>query len=312
MPLTAAPRPHGMTPTLLAILLGLVAVLLSAAPAAAEHECTVVEVPLPGGGYELVRECPSHEDAGAGGGGGNGNGGGSGVTCERFAVLRGAGHLVDDQHRVTLPVLYVCSDGNEWEQWECIAAFNPDPPGPACDSGDDDDEDPEEAFDGLLQRAVAQVDPPLPGLRHTFDQPAADGTIRVIVEAETWWWTAGALEPITINDADGPVWVRVTATPGVLGIDPGDGSGMLTCTSQLVYNHSLSYYDQVPGEPKGACVHVYKQLFDEVTATMSVTWTLTYQGFAPGLGAVSGSLGTQTREQPATFPVKEIQSVIVR
>lgn len=31
-------------------------------------------------------------------------------------------------------------------------------------------------------------DPPLPGLRHTFDQPADDGTVRAIVRAETWWW----------------------------------------------------------------------------------------------------------------------------
>ena len=306
MPLTAAaPWPHRMAPTLLAILIAVAAVLLSAVPAAAEHDCTVVEVPLPGGGYELVRECPPHEDAGGGGGG-------SGVTCERSVVLPGAGHLVDDQGRVTLPVLYVCSDGSEWEQWECIPEFNPDPPGPACDSGDGDEDLEQQAFDGLLQRAVAKVDPPLPGLRHTFDQPADDGTIRAIVQSETWWWAEGALEPITINDADGPVWVRVTATPGVLEIDPGDGSGTLACTSQLAYNRNLSYYDQVPGEPKGACVHVYEQLFDEVTATMSVTWTLTYEGFAPGLGAVSGSLGTQTREQTATFPVKEIQSVIVR
>lgn len=304
MPLTATPRPRRMAPTLLAILLIVVAALLAAAPAAAEHDCTVVEVPLPGGGYELVRECQPHQDAGDGGGG-------AGVTCERSVVLPGAGHLIDDQGRVILPVLYVCSDGSEWEQWECIPPFNPDPPGPACGDGDDD-EDPARAFDGLLQRAVAKVDPPLPELRHTFDQPAEDGTIRAIVQAETWWWAEGALEPVTINDADGPVWVRVTATPGALEIDPGDSSGMLSCTSQLAYNRNLSYYDQVPGEPNGACVHVYQQVFDEVTATMSVTWTLTYEGFAPGLGAVSGSLGTQAREQTAAFPVKEIQSVIVR
>jgi hypothetical protein len=309
MSLTTAPRPHRVAPSLLAILLVVAAVLGSAAPAAADHDCTVVEVPLSGGGYELVRECAPHEDAGEDAG--EGGGGGSGVICERSVLLPGAGHLIDDQGRVTLPVLYVCSDGSDWEQWECIPEFNPDPPGPTCGSGDGD-EDPAQAFDGLLQRAVAKVDPPLPGLRHTFDQPADDGTIRAIVQAETWWWAEGALEPVTINDADGPVWVRVIATPGVLEIDPGDSSGTLTCMSQMAYNRNLPYDDQVPGEPKGACVHVYKEVFDEVIATMSVTWTLTYEGFAPGLGAVSGSLGPQTREQTAAFPVKEIQSVIVR
>ncbi|WP_370327139.1 hypothetical protein [Euzebya sp.] len=112
--------------------------------------------------------------------------------------------------------------------------------------------------------------------------------------------------------SDGAISVRVTATPGALEIDPGDGSGSFACTSQLAYDPNTSYYDQVPGEPRGACVHVYQQVLDEVTATMSVTWTVTYDGFAPELGSLSGSLGTQTRQQTATFPVKEIQSVIVR
>jgi hypothetical protein len=106
--------------------------------------------------------------------------------------------------------------------------------------------------------------------------------------------------------------VRVTATPGMLEIDPGDGRAAFTCASQLAYDRTISYYDQVPGEPKGACVHVYQQVTEEVTARVSVTWAVTYRGFAPELGGLSGSLGAQTRQQTATFPVKEIQSVIVR
>jgi hypothetical protein len=285
----------------------LLVVLLSAAPAAAEHNCTVVEIPLPEGGYRLVRECPPH--GGQGGGGGAG-GGGSGVTCEQFVRLEGIGHVYDDQGRVIRPVVYVCSDGSQWEQWECIPAFNPDPPGPPC--GNDAQQDAADVFAGLLQQAAAQVDPPLPGLRHTFDQPADDGTIRAIVYAETWWWTEEPLEPIVADASDGAVSVRVTASPGALEIDPGDGSRSFACTSQLAYDRNSSYYDQVPGEPRGACVHVYEQVVNAVTATMSVTWTVTYEGFAPELGSLSGSLGTQTRQQTATFPVKEIQSVIVR
>ena len=278
--------------------------LLPAAPAAAEHECTVVEVELPEGGYRLVRECPPHQVGGGGGGGG------SGVTCERYVTLDGSGHVVDEKGRVTKPVRYECSDGTEWEQWECIPALNPDPPGPPCGNGAR--RDAEEIFAGLLERAAARVDPPVPGLRHTFDQPADDGTVRAIVRAETWWWAEASLEPIVVDASDGNVSVRVTATPDEMEIDPGDGSGVFTCTSQLPYDRNTSYYDQVPGEPKGACVHVYEQVFNEVTATMSVDWTVTYEGFAPELGGLSGSLGTQTRQQNATFPVKEIQSVTVR
>ena len=291
-------------PVLVLLVLLVAWVLLPAAPAAAKHDCTVVEVALPQGGYRLVRECPPHEGPGGGGGGG------SGVSCERYVTVDGSGHVVDKQGRVTKPVRYECSDGTEWEQWECIPAFNPDPPGPPC--GNNARQDAEEVFAGLLERAAARVDPPLPGLRHTFDQPADDGTIRAIVRAETWWWTEASLEPIVVDASDGDVSVRVTATPGDLEIDPGDGSGAFTCSTQLPYDRSTSYYDQVPGEPKGACVHVYEQVFDEVAATMSVNWTVTYQGFAPELGGLSGSLGTQTREQSTTFPVKEIQSVTVR
>jgi hypothetical protein len=302
-------RAHGSAPprrasALLAVLVS--AVLLPTAPAAAGHNCKVVEVPVPGGGYEIVRDCPPHEGQGGGGGGG----GGSGVTCERFVLLDGRGHIVDEQGRVVRQVQYVCSDGSRWERWECIPALNPDPPGPPC--GDEPQRDAQQIFTGLLQQAAARVDPPLPGLRHTFDQPADDGTVRAIVRAETWWWAEESLEPIVADVSDGDVSVRVTATPGALEIDPGDGRGAFTCTSQLAYDRNTSYYDQVPGEPKGACVHVYQQVFDEVTATMSVTWTITYQGFAPELGGLSGSLGTQTRQQTASFPVKEIQSVIVR
>lgn len=313
MPLIATPAPHRMAKVALApralflVLVLIATVLLPALPAAAEHDCTVVEVPLPGGGYRLVRECPPHEGPGGGGGGG---GGGPAVTCERYVLQEGGGHLIDDQGRIIRPVLYVCSDGSRLERWECIPAFNPDPPGPSC--GDNARQDAQQTFAGLLQQAAASVDPPLPGLRHSFDQPADDGSMRAIVRAETWWWAEAPLEPIVVDASDGAVSVRVTATPGALEIDPGDGRETFTCTSQLAYYRNTSYYDQVPGEPKGACVHVYEQTFDGVTATMSVTWTVTYQGFAPELGGLSGSLGTQTRQETATFPVKEIQSVIVR
>jgi hypothetical protein len=277
-------------------------VLTPTSPAAAEHNCTVVEVALPEGGYRLVRQCAPHRDQGGGGGQ-------SGVTCERYVTVDGDGHVVDEQGRVTKPVRYKCSDGTEWHRWECIPALNPDPPGPPC--GNNARQDAQQVFAGLLERAAARVDPPLPGVRHTFDQPADDGTIRAIVRAETWWWAEASLKPIVVDASDGAVSVRVTATPGALKVDPGDGSGAFTCTSHLPYDRSTSYYDQVPGEPKGACVHVYQQVFDEVTATMSVNWTVTYEGFAPELGGLSGSLGARTRQQNTTFPVKEIQSVTV-
>lgn len=163
----------------------------------------------------------------------------------------------------------------------------------------------------LRLEALGKVDPSEPGVRHSFDAPAESGDVRAIVLAEQWWWAEGQLQPISGRAADGPVWVEVTATPGDMLIDPGDGSGSLSCaTPGVAYNRNVSYYDQTPGEPRGACVHVYESLSEAMTATMSITWTVTWEGFTPVSGAVSGTLDPIVRSQSVTFPVREIQSVI--
>ena len=166
----------------------------------------------------------------------------------------------------TLTMQYVgvsWSTGEEFDAnwWVCYLNCDAESTGPTWS----------DVLDGLLEQAYARVDHPKPGIRHTFDQPADDGTIRAIVRAETWWW-AESYSPVVEEDSDGPVWVRVTATPGPLTIDPGDGSGTFQCDGPgLPYNRNLSYYDQIPGEPRGACVHVYEQVADSVTATLSIT-----------------------------------------
>lgn len=213
-----------------------------------------------------------------------------------------------------------CSlDGEDWWEYRTVCVAN-------CPGGPD----AEETFDELLRIAVAQADPPLPGMRTSFDQPAHDGEVRAIVNAESWWW-AESTAPIAEYDEDGPMWVRVTASAERMEVDPGDGSDPIVALPPhhpafdaeadcplpgLAYNRNQSYYDQVPGKERGACVHVYEETADEVTATMTVTWTVTYEGFLPGAGPgnpnVSGTVGPQEREQTLSFPVKEIQSVIVR
>jgi hypothetical protein len=300
----------------------MVATLIPAGPAVAEHECTEEVETLPNGKVKIIRVCEPHE--GGADGGGDGGAGGPVVTCEQIYWPLGTeppdDRVVDGGPFYWWRGIEIREDGSTWGEghfhctnqdtgeefeaswWVCFLA---------CDGGGGPD--PEEVLDGLLQQAVARVDPPPPGIRHTFDQPADDGTIRAIVNAETWWWAEADHSPILEADADGPVWARVTATPGPLTIDPGDGSDTLECLGVgLPYNRHLSYYDQVPGEARGACVHVYRDVAEAVSATMSITWTLTYEGFAPGLGNVSGTLAPITREQTATFPVKEIQSLIVR
>ncbi|MBW3578763.1 MAG: hypothetical protein KY462_13680 [Actinobacteria bacterium] len=201
---------------------------------------------------------------------------------------------------VWLSVPHNCSDGTTQRRRTCVDNC----PVGAARTGT--------TVPGLRLEALAKIDPPLPGMRHSFDRPAANGQIRAIVLAETWWWSEGSYDPVVVRAEDGPLWVQVTATPGSMTIDPGDGSQPLVCPAPgVAYNRHASYYDQIPGERRGACVHVYGQTFNEVTATMAVTWTVTWEGYSPSQGSVGGTLAPMVRRQQVSFPVREIQSVIV-
>lgn len=289
-------------------------------PAMADSHCHEERIANPVTKEVTIRLiCNPDEDGGDGDtGGGVGHGGGSGMTCTQTywpprteplsdAPVTGGPDpwWRDIEHRgggIWGEGHFNCSDGSERSWWLCYAGDCSGEPGP----------DGAARVDGLLAEATARVDPPLPGLRHSFDQPAHDGEVRAIVKAETWWWAEDTLDPVVVREDDPPVWVEVTATPAEMTIDPGDRTGAFICPGPgLAWDFGRSYYDQVPGEPRGACVHVYEALFDSVTATMTVAWTVTYEGFAPGLGNVSGTLAPIVREQQVSFPVKEIQSHIV-
>lgn len=163
----------------------------------------------------------------------------------------------------------------------------------------------------LRLEALGKVDPSMPEVRHSFDQVAESGDVRAIVLAEQWWWLESPPAPVTARAEDGPVWVEVTATPGEMVLDPGDGSGPLTCEAPgVAYDIDVSYYDQIPGEPRGACVHVYEQTSEATTATVSMSWEFAWEGSTPSSGAMSGTMAPIARSESVTFPVREIQSVI--
>lgn len=281
-------------------------------PAVADSHCREERIEDPvTGGVTIRLECDPDDRGGDGGSDEEGGGGGGGVTCVRTIWPTPPAEEaltvwleIDDRGEdgVWGHGHFNCSDGSERNWWVCYEFC--DGGGPGADGA--------ARVDGVLAEATARVDPPLPGLRHSFDQPAHDGEVRAIVKAETWWWAEDTLDPVVVREDDSPVWVEVTATPAEMTIDPGDGTGEFVCPGPgLAWDFGRSYYDQVPGEPRGACVHVYEALFDSVTATITVAWTVTYEGFAPGLGNVSGTLAPIVREQQVSFPVKEIQSHIV-
>jgi len=199
------------------------------------------------------------------------------------------------------PWLYECNDGTSFHRNICTGAD--------CPVDTVDPIDPSVA--SVRERVVAMVDPPLPQLRHTFDDGDFAGDIRAVVNAETWWWSDGTGDPITVGDTDGGTWVSLTATPGDLVVDPGDGSGLLACDYPgVAFNQSRDYDDQMPGADGGACVHVYRGRADSVTATASVTWSLEWSGFSVAEGFLSGTLPDMVRSETVTFPVRELQSVI--
>ena len=294
----------------LALLVMVATSVIAVLPVSAEHDCTWQRIVDPETGeaaLELV--CPPHEDTP-----GDGGGGGEPKDCGPWFPASPPsededGSVWQEQFRYCL----VDEETITETRSVCVASCPSDP-------------DPVDIFEGLLERAIGQVNAPLPGMRTSFDQPAHDGQVRAVVNAESWWWAAST-DPIEEYDEDGSVWVRVTATAERMEVDPGDGSDLIVALHAdephyaeqadcplpgAVYNRNQSYYDQTPGKKRGACVHVYEEVADEVTATMTVTWSVTYQGFIPGVGGVSGTVGEQVREQTLTFPVSEIQSVIVR
>ena len=283
------------------------ATLLAAAPGPAG--CTVEEITDPVTGEVILREtCPQDGEGGSGDDGGP-DGGGSGVTCTQeywpsppeplFTWWRNIEDRGEDG--VWGEGSYSCSDGSTRSWASCYAR---------CD--DAPEPDWQARLDALVLEAVERVDPPLPGVRHSFDQPAANGQVRAVVQAEVWWWAEADFEPVVVNDRDGPVWVEITAAPGELIIDPGDGTAPFACAAPgVAWDQDRSYYEQVPGADRGACVHVYERAADMVTATVTVEWTLTYEGFAPAVGDVEGTLPPVPRQQQVSFPVRELQSVIV-
>lgn len=296
------------------VALAFVALLAIAIPGNADSHCRRVVI-VEAGKVTAIWVCDPLDD---GGDEGRGGGGGDESDCETVLadgpepIIEGPNGEVYQLH------VRICDGRPDDYFYVCVANCGGDEPTPP------------EIFDGLLMKATAQADPPLPGMRSSFDQPAHDGDVRAVVNAESWWW-AESTTTIEAYDEDGPVWVRVTASAERMEIDPGDGSDLIVALPPdnpdfdeqadcplpgVAYNRNQSYYDQVPGEERGACVHVYEERADEVTATMTVTWTLTYEGFLPGAGPgnpnVSGTVGPQEREQTLSFPVKEIQSVIVR
>lgn len=135
-----------------------------------------------------------------------------------------------------------------------------------------------------------------------------------IVNANTWFWTDPAtFQPVSKTVTAGAVWGRATASPVSLGFTPGDGSHSVSCPGP---GRPWKANDQTwlaPVNPQG-CSYRYLQSSlgvggdDQVTATYTITWNVTWSG-SDGSGGAFNNMQTQTT---ARFAVAEVQTVVVK
>lgn len=151
------------------------------------------------------------------------------------------------------------------------------------------------------QTAIGQLDLALPALR-----TSPDG--RTVVNFPTWYWLDGAPGQQVGTSAFG---LRAVATVGGISIDPGDGSGTLTCpvtTSAEAAQRS--------------CTHTYASASDggsaswegrpAHTVSASSTWDLSFTYNGVPVANIPGAPDTlQGPASTAVLRVDEVQTVVV-
>ncbi|WP_183091365.1 hypothetical protein [Streptomyces radicis] len=287
-------RRMGVAPLFLALLsAGLVA--LGASPAAAETPQCVSTGPT---GQVIIIDC---EDGGGGGDGDDGAGGGSGPQCDLSSV---AGFGKPDASRwcegvnacwANIPSS-IYPDPEDWPEGQpdpdAVYIYKEcrDPSGTIVVS-DWTWHIPEgPSLEELARQAYGMLAPPDFSL--AFSPPE-----QAVIFIDTWWWAAGAGGEIVGTSALG---VQAVGEPSHLEVDPGDGSGAMTCP--FVTSES------------DACAHTYERAADDpgYPSRARIVYDVHYEqnGNAlefPGLPDSLESPWTET-----AVPVVESQAVVVR
>lgn len=233
-------------------------------------------------------------DGSGGGSGGGGRGSGSGVTCEldysesidEVRALNGAYRSTEGQDDVRWSY-QDCSDGSR--DLVPIREGQTAPAAPTLPTLEE------------VARSV-RITPAVPAL-HT----SPPMSVYTLVNFETWFWVEPAeWQPLEGDATAGAVTVTVTATPRELVVDPGDGSGELSCS-----DGGTPYDMDQPAEgQRSDCVHVYEESSwespDERThGTATIVYDITWSG-----GGIGGNLGTITPDPvPFSIQVAEAQAV---
>lgn len=128
-----------------------------------------------------------------------------------------------------------------------------------------------------------------PAFTPTFNPPT-----RTLVNLPTWWWAAGPAEA-PISESAGSV--TVTATPDRIEVDPGDGTGVLTC--------------EFVTQMSDACSHVYVRSSkgDGYPGRVRLMYDIgvTDGGATIGVPGIPAELGSPW--VGVTVPVREVQTL---
>ncbi|GAA2059097.1 hypothetical protein GCM10009757_39930 [Streptomyces cheonanensis] len=252
----------------------------------------------PGGSGKLIYVChvPGGEESGNGGGSGGGGGGSSQPSCDLSLAGEGSNRWCEGE--------YAC-----WANIPSAAYPTPDtwPEGqPSEDSvyiykncqnaeGDGYDEwgwhtPQEEQGPSLQERAMmafGQLNTPEFSL--AFSPPGHS-----IIYIDTWWWAEGA--PAGEIRGSSALGVVAVGTPSHIEVDPGDGSGVMTC-------------DFVTSE-SDACSYTYSRAGDYTTSGRLVYDVhFEYDGSRLELPGLPDSLESGWQESGIT--VTESQAVVV-
>ncbi|WP_049567069.1 hypothetical protein [Streptomyces sp. SBT349] len=146
------------------------------------------------------------------------------------------------------------------------------------------------SLEELARQAYGLLAPPDFGL--AFSPPEQS-----VIFVETWWWAAGAGGEIVGSSALG---VRAVGTPSHIEVDPGDGSGAVTCpfvTSEA-----------------DTCAHTYERAESDpgYAARARLVYDVHYEqnGNALDFPALPDAL--ESAWAGTTVPVVESQAVVVR
>ncbi len=139
-----------------------------------------------------------------------------------------------------------------------------------------------------------------------------DGHAYTIVKANTWFWTDPATwQPVNKTVTVGTVWGKATATPVKLSFTPGDGLRTVSCAGPGSPWKANDQTWLAPVNPQGCSYRYAKSSLgvggdDQVTATYTITWNVTWTG-SDGTSGAFNNMQTSTNSR---FAVAEAQTVV--